>query len=62
MYANPIPMGKPFDKGKYIEGKLKPLKDMSIALTKREMQTLDTLSTPREIDKYIGSIINNRWS
>ena len=62
MYANPIPVGKPFDKGKCIEGKLKMLKQMCITLTKREMETLDTMHTPRQIESYIRSVINNRWN
>lgn len=62
MYANPIPIGKPFDKGKYIEGKLKVLSDMCITLTEREMETLNTFSTPRQIETYIRTIINNRWN
>lgn len=62
MYANPIPIGKPFDKGKCIEGKLKLLNDMGITLSQTEMKTLDTMHTPRQIETYIRSIINNRWN
>ena len=62
MYANAIPLGKPFDKGKCIEGKLKLLDDMQITLTEREMETLYTFSTPRQIENYIRDIINNRWN
>ena len=60
--ANQIPIGKPFDKGKCIEEKLKILSHMCITPTKMEMQTLDTLNTPREIESYIRTIINNRWN
>lgn len=62
MYANAIPLGQPFDKGKCIEEKLQLLADMGITLTKREMETLDTFSTPRQIETYIRSIIKSRWS
>jgi hypothetical protein len=62
VYSKAIPIGKQFDKAKCIEGKLKLLSDIGISLTKREMETLDTLNTPRQIEKYIRSIINNRWN
>ena len=62
MYANAIPLGKPFNKGKCIEGKLKLLSDMGITLTEREMETLDTMDTPRQIETYIRSIIKSRWN
>ena len=60
-YAKFVQVGH-FDKGKYIEGKLKVLSDMCITLTEREMQTLNTLDTPRQIENYIRKIINNRWN
>ena len=60
MYVNAIPIGKPFDKGKCLKGKLKLLDDMDIHLTKREMEILDTLNTPRQIEKFIRTIIHNR--
>lgn len=62
MYANAIPIGKPFNKGKCIEEKLKLLSHMSIVLTEREMEILNTLHTPRQIESFIRSIINNRWN
>lgn len=62
MYANAIPIGKPFDKGKCIEEKLKLLNQMCIIPTEREMEMLDTLNTPRQIENFIRSIINNRWN
>lgn len=60
MYANPLPMGKPFDKGKCVEGKLKLLDDMCIHLTKREMEILNGLKSPREIENFVRDIIRNR--
>lgn len=62
MYANAIPSGGPFDKAKFIEGKLKILDQMCITLTEREMQNLNALDTPRQIENYIRSIINSRWN
>lgn len=62
MYANAIPLGKPFDKGKCIEEKLKLFNDMDISLTKSEMEVLDSLNTPRQIEKFVKDIINNRWN
>lgn len=62
MYANALPIGKPFDKAKCIEGKLKLLSDMNITLTKMEMEALNTLKSPRQIETFIRSIIKNRWN
>lgn len=62
MYANAIPSGNPFNKAKCIEGKLKLLDQMCITLTEREMKDLDALNTPRQIENYIRSVINNRWN
>lgn len=60
MYVHAVPIGKPFDKVKCVEGKLKLLSDMHITLTGSEMQTLDSLNTPRQIEKFIREIIHNR--
>ena len=62
MYANAIPLGKPWNKGKFIKGKLKMLKQMCIKLTDSELKHLYTLNTPREIENFICTIINNRWN
>ena len=44
------------------EGKLKLLEDFDIVLTESEMETLNGLYTPREIEKFIRDIIRNyRW-
>lgn len=44
------------------EGKLKLLKDFGITLTESEMETFNTLTSPREIDKFYRNIIRNcRW-
>lgn len=61
MYANAIPIGS-FDKGKFIEGKLKVLGDMCITLTERETELLHSFSTPRQIENFIRAIIINRWN
>lgn len=45
---------------KFREGKLKLLKDFDITLTESEMETFDTLTSPRQIEKFIREIINNR--
>lgn len=58
--ANAI--GKPFDKGKFIEGKLKVLSDMNIALSEREMEMLHSFSTPRQIENFIRAVIISRWN
>lgn len=42
------------------EGKLKLLEDFDITLTERERETFDTLTSPRQIEKFIREIINNR--
>ena len=61
MYANAIPIGKPFDRGEFIEGKLKLLQDFHITITEREMEIFNTLNTPREIEKFVRDIIISRW-
>jgi hypothetical protein len=43
------------------EGKLKLLKDMEIELTESERETFNTLTSPRQIEKFIREIVNNRW-
>ena len=46
----------------YREGKLKLLKDFGINLTESERETFNTLTSPREIDKFYRDIIRNcRW-
>lgn len=46
----------------YREGKLKLLKEFGISLTESEMETFNTLTSPREIDKFYSNIIRNcRW-
>lgn len=62
MYANPIPIGKPFDKGKYIEGKMKVLSDMCITPTEREIKAIYECDTPRQIESTIRTIIHSRWN
>jgi hypothetical protein len=59
MYANAIPMGRPFNKVKCIEDKLKMLSQICITLTATEMAKLNTLNTPRQIEAYIRDIIDN---
>ena len=56
------PIGKPFDKGKFIEGKLKLLSDMDIVLTEREMEMIHSFSTPRQIENFIRAVIISRWN
>jgi hypothetical protein len=52
----------PFKANEYREGKLKLLKDFDITLTESERETFNTLTSPREIDKFYRDIIrNNRW-
>ena len=60
-YAKYIQTGKPFDKGKFIEEKLKTLADMDIALTEREMEMLYSFNSPRQIETFIRAVITNRW-
>lgn len=44
------------------EGKLKLLNDFEVTLTESEMETFNSLYTPREIEKFIRDIIRNyRW-
>ena len=43
------------------EGKLKLLSDFCITLTEREMIDFKALNSPREIEKFVRDIINNRW-
>ena len=43
------------------EEKLKLLNDFEITLTPSEMETLNGLYTPREIEKFVRDIIRNRW-
>lgn len=58
-YAKYIQNGY-FDKGKFIEGKLKILKDMKIALTEREMEMLYSFSSPRQIEGFIRAVFISR--
>ena len=46
---------------KFREGKLELLSDFCITLTEREMIDFNALKTPREIEKFVRDIINNRW-
>lgn len=45
---------------KFREGKLELLKDFDINLTESEMETFNTITSPRQIEKFIREIINNR--
>lgn len=45
---------------KFREGKLKMLKDFGITLTEREEKYFNTLTTPRQIEKFVRIIISNR--
>lgn len=47
---------------KYLEGKLRFLKDFLITPSESEMQHLKSLKTQSEIDQAIITIINNRWN
>ena len=47
---------------KYLERKLKILKDFCITPTESEMEHLKTLKTQTEIDNGILNIMNNRWN
>lgn len=47
---------------KFREGKLKLLEDFDITLTERERETFNTLTSPRQIEKFIREIVNNRWN
>ena len=60
-YAKFIPTGC-FDKGKFIEGKLKILSDMDITLTEREMEMLYAFNAPRQIENFIRAVIISRWN
>ena len=42
------------------EGKLKLLADFEIDLTESERETFNTLTSPRQIEKFVREIINNR--
>lgn len=44
------------------EGKLELLKDFEITLTESEMETFNSLTSPRQIEKFIREIISNRWN
>lgn len=55
-------IGNPFDKGKFIEGKLKVLSDMRITLTEREMEMLYSFNTPRQIENFVRAVIISRWN
>lgn len=45
---------------KFREGKLKLLKDFEIELTESEKETFNTITSPRQIEKFIREIIKNR--
>jgi hypothetical protein len=55
------PIGKPFDKGKFIEEKLELLSDMDIVLTEREMEMLCSFNTPRKMEVFVNLVITSRW-
>ena len=59
-YAKFVQVGC-FDKGKFIEGKLKVLSDMDITLTEREMEALYKCDSPRQIENTVRTIIHSRW-
>ena len=50
----------PYKANEFREGKLKLLEDFEITLTESEMETFNTLTFPRQIEKFIREIINNR--
>ena len=58
--ANAI--GKPFDKGKFIKGKLKLLSDMDITLSERETELIYKFNGPRQIENFIRAVIISRWN
>ena len=58
-YAKYIQNGY-FDKEKFIEGKLKVLKDMEITLTERETQMMYSFSSPRQIEGFIRAVFMSR--
>jgi hypothetical protein len=53
--------GSLYKANEFREGKLKLLKDMEIELTESERETFNTLTSPRQIEKFIREIVNNRW-
>ena len=61
MYANALPMGTPFNKQSFINDKIKMLGQMCITLTDEELANLYSCKTPRQIESYVRTIINNRW-
>ena len=51
-----------FKADEFREEKLELLKDFEITLTESEMETFNTLTSPRQIEKFIREIIKNRWN
>lgn len=63
IYQNAIGAQCPLYKAnEFREGKLKLLEDFEITLTESEMETFNTLTSPRQIEKFIRKIINSRWN
>lgn len=52
--------GSLYKANEFCEGKLKLLTDFEITLTESERETFNTLTSPRQIEKFIREIINNR--
>lgn len=50
----------PFKASEFREGKLNLLKDFDISLTESERETFNTLTSPRQIEKFVREIISNR--
>lgn len=61
IYQNTIGAQCPIYKAdEFREGKLKLLEDFKIELTPSERETFNTITSPRQIEKYIRNIIRNR--
>jgi hypothetical protein len=52
--------GSLYKTNEFREGKLKLLEDFDITITESERETFNTLTSPRQIEKFIREIINNR--
>lgn len=50
----------PFKANEFREEKRKLLADFDITLTESETETFNTLTSPRQIEKFIKEIIHNR--
>lgn len=51
-----------FKADEFREEKLELLKDFCITLTEREMIDFQALNSPREIERFVRTIIDNRWN